>query len=312
MPRLCQKIFTMEQERRYSQELAVTYIEEICDAFSSRYESVNHSDNDYEDTTESQRPISMKSLFGDRYSELSDVFSDLTNGANFALLFSCAGIQFHGEKRYRTMSIMNRKDFDENIRMSTTVREQWCARLTDYNTTNREKNIPLVTNNNNNTNTTLSTTSSNQTSTNKRKSATQFLKPIEQLGRSRKQVCKQTQSSNGEQITKFEFGWAQRTSLKHPPLSAQLQELIIWAWDQGEKKKFKHTGTTIMDLMRMFGTTEGLSKYSGDPVWEEAYESNDEVPAFTFAEIPEEWRIKRYISSLSQKKKEFRTRCLQR
>ncbi|KAJ1397474.1 hypothetical protein B484DRAFT_438618, partial [Ochromonadaceae sp. CCMP2298] len=106
-----------------------------------------------------------------------------------------------------------------------------------------------------------------------------------------------------DMITKFLFGWASRITLRHPPLTKRVQELIHWAWLQGGKSPYKYTPAALLEVMRLYGTEEGSSRFPAEPLWQMAYTLSAGRPVFRPVELPEEWRLKTYMSKISQCKK---------
>jgi hypothetical protein len=103
--------------------------------------------------------------------------------------------------------------------------------------------------------------------------------------------------------TEFTFGWATRTTLRHPPLSERFQQFMHWAWHQGEIGPYKYTASALLELVVFLGTDQMMHQFGNDPLWIAALAEKGGSPIFRPIDLPEEWRVKQYYSGISAKKK---------
>lgn len=101
----------------------------------------------------------------------------------------------------------------------------------------------------------------------------------------------------------FLFGWASRSSLKHPPLEQIIRDSIQWAWDYGERTGAKISSASLVRILPLLGTEEGMLKYPGDPFWIKAFNDTSGQNLLSFFEIPEEWRVRQCYNTMSMAKK---------
>lgn len=94
------------------------------------------------------------------------------------------------------------------------------------------------------------------------------------------------------------FGWCKRTTLRHPPLSPAILELLLWLFNRGNMKgNSKCSAGAMRSVASIYGTENCM--FTCDPFWDKAIEKSGGRRIFTDAEIPEEWQIKQYISQMS-------------
>ena len=94
------------------------------------------------------------------------------------------------------------------------------------------------------------------------------------------------------------FGCFKRTTLKHPPLSPAIVELLTWLFNRGNMKgNSKSSPSAMISIAAMYGTESVL--FVNDVFWDSAITRSSGRRIFSDAEIPEEWQVKQYISQMS-------------
>ena len=105
------------------------------------------------------------------------------------------------------------------------------------------------------------------------------------------------------------FGWAKRTSLTHPKITADQISMIRWAWQYGEKDgNTKISQTQVIRLMRVIGlahSDEG-AKYAGETLWQTVTLKTGGLRLFdddSMAGVLEEWWVGLVYQTISTEKR---------
>jgi hypothetical protein len=75
-------------------------------------------------------------------------------------------------------------------------------------------------------------------------------------------------------VSLYKFGWGARITLKHPPIDPRIVELAQWAWLYGLKNEAKINPVKFTELLHMFGTPAGMSKFPTEQNWIDAVTKN--------------------------------------
>jgi hypothetical protein len=95
------------------------------------------------------------------------------------------------------------------------------------------------------------------------------------------------------------FGWVERFTLKHPPITDKATELMRWAWQYGHGHS-KISASQLERLMPLVGLEVLHEKYIGEAYFERVHaETSGTNSYFSRSELLEEWRIKQFYSKTS-------------
>jgi hypothetical protein len=96
-------------------------------------------------------------------------------------------------------------------------------------------------------------------------------------------------------------------SLTKPQLHNAIQEIIVWAWDYGDRHiKGKIDSIKCHSILEEYGTPAGVARYRGEQFWEDACTRSQGRQIIPITEIPEHWRIAELYGKYSQTRKGFR------
>ncbi|KAJ1399547.1 hypothetical protein B484DRAFT_471455 [Ochromonadaceae sp. CCMP2298] len=101
----------------------------------------------------------------------------------------------------------------------------------------------------------------------------------------------------------FSSGWGTRLQIHHPPLQLPVQECLNWTWNFGERTSSKFNSSSALEVLPLLGTQKGVDKYTSESLWRDAFARTGGCRVIRNADVPEEWRVRKYYGQLSTGKK---------